>query len=64
MEKYEDFIRFGKRLKHAVPGWPAADTQVIEYKGRKILFLMNQSDNARRYNGQTIPAGNVLINKL
>jgi hypothetical protein len=64
MAKYEDFIRFGKRLAHSVPGWTATDIQVIEYKNKKVLFLMNQSNNTRRYRGQAVPAGGILISQL
>ena len=64
MAKYEDFIRFGKRLAHSVPGWTTTDIQVIEYKNKKVLFLMNQSNNTRRYRGQAVPAGGILISQL
>ena len=38
--------------------------QVIEYKNKKVLFLMNQSNNTRRYRGQAVPAGGILISQL
>ena len=33
----------------------------IEYEGKKVLFLMNQSVSSRKYQGKIIPPGGIAV---
>ncbi|MCI6289669.1 MAG: hypothetical protein MR727_13205 [Lentisphaeria bacterium] len=64
MAQYEDFIRFGVRKAHTVPGWTPDEVQIIEYQGKSVLFLMNSGRKPKPYQGKTVAPGGVLVQPI
>lgn len=62
--RYEDWFRFGKRLDSHISGWAPDEAQIVEYRGRSVLFLMNNSKTPRKYRDQMIGPGETAVHEL
>ena len=62
--RYEDFFRFGKRRDITVNGWNADEVQIIEYRGKSVLFLMNSGKMPKKYEKNVVAPGEVAVLEL